>query len=98
MVWALSRIDSEAEERELRAALEGKGWTVLEGCLFNRSAYKRAMDAGLSVTETAFPSLNARARVLVESLRKTLRQTSKTILDELEEARARADQARGQAA
>jgi chromosome partitioning protein len=86
MVWALSRIDSEAEERELRAALQGEGWAVLKGCLFNRSAYKRAMDAGLSVTETAFPSLNSKAQVIIDSLQATLRQTS---LDILADAQAR---------
>jgi chromosome partitioning protein len=87
MVWALSRIDSEAEERDLRATLEGEGWAVLEGCLYNRSAYKRAMDAGLAVTETPFPSLNKKAQVLIDSLQATLR---KTTLDILADAQARA--------
>ena len=95
MVWALSRIDSETEERDLRAALEGQGWNVLKGCLFNRSAYKRAMDAGLAVTETPFPSLNKKAAVLIDSLQATLRKTS---LDILAEVQARATTAMERAA
>jgi chromosome partitioning protein len=88
LVWALSRVDSEVEERDLRQFLEGQGWRVLKGCLFNRSAYKRAMDAGYSVTETAFPSLNKKAAALIDSLHETLRQTVATIHDELRERKA----------
>ena len=80
LVWALSRIDSEAEERDLRRALEAEDWTVLRGSLHNRSAYKRAMDAGLSVTETSFPSLNAKAAVIIDSLQRKLHATSLDIL------------------
>ena len=89
LVWALSRIDSEAEERDLRRTLETEDWSVLRGCLFNRSAYKRAMDAGLSVTETNFPSLNSKASILIDSLSKKLHATS---LDILADVQARAQE------
>lgn len=75
LVWALSRIDSDSEERDLRMLLTGEGWQVLKGCLFNRSAYKRAMDSGLSVTETPFKSLNDKAGELVDSLNDALKAT-----------------------
>ena len=75
LVWAISRIDSEVEERDFRAFLRGEGWSVLDGCLFNRTGYKRAMDAGLSITETPFPSLNAKAAMLVDSLNEALKAT-----------------------
>lgn len=75
LVWALSRVDSEAEERDLRQFLNEQGWQVLKGCLFNRSAYKRAMDSGLSVTETPFKSLNEKAAELVDSLNDALKAT-----------------------
>jgi chromosome partitioning protein len=82
LVWALSRVDSDSEERELRKLLEGEGWAVLKGCLFNRSAYKRAMDAGYSVTETPFPSLNEKAEALVNSFHDVLRRTAVNVRDE----------------
>ncbi len=82
LAWALSRIDSDAEERELRTLLEGEGWAVLKGCLYSRSAYKRAMDAGLSVTETPFPTLNRKAATLIDSLNETLRRTGLALLEE----------------
>jgi len=93
LVWALSRIDSDAEERELRATLEREGWTVLKGSLSSRSAYKRAMDAGLSVTETPFPTLNRKAATLVDSLNETLRKTGLANLAEAQQGLQRREEA-----
>jgi chromosome partitioning protein len=95
LVWALSRVDSEAEERDLREFLGEAGWAVLDGCLFNRSASKRAMDAGRAVTETPFKSLNDKATELVDSLNGALKRA---VLAIYHEASARTPREQGRAA
>jgi chromosome partitioning protein len=68
LTFALNRIGTDAEEAEARAYLEEAGYSVLAGCLVERPAYRRAQNAGHSVTETRYSALNARADALIQSL------------------------------
>lgn len=68
LVFALSRTDSEAEEKAVRAYLESLNFTVLAGSLQNRAGYKAAQNNGLSVLETNFESLNDRAAEIVAAI------------------------------
>jgi len=68
LTFALNRIGTDAEESEARAYLQEAGYNVLEGCLVERPAYRRAQNGGYAVTETRFSALNARADALIQSL------------------------------
>jgi len=68
LTFALCRIDSDAEEKGTRAYLESLDYAVLPGCLPSRSGYKVAQNAGFSVLETNYPSLNRKAAELVGAL------------------------------
>lgn len=72
LAFALSRIDSDAEEKGTRLYLESQGYTVLDGCLHNRSGYKVAQNNGRSALETNFDSLNDKAAELVGAIVKRL--------------------------
>ncbi len=68
LAFALNRIGTDAEEVEARGYLKDAGYSVLDGCLFERPAYRQAQNAGHSVTETRYARLNERADVLLQSL------------------------------
>ena len=69
LAFALCRVgDSEAEIQEARNYIEQAGYPVLKGDLPERTAYRRAADAGRALTETPFDSLNARADRLAQSI------------------------------
>ncbi|CNF38310.1 ParA family protein [Yersinia enterocolitica] len=68
LVFALSRIGTDAEESEARNYLKEAGYEILDGCIFEQTAYRQAQNAGLSVTETRYKGLNARADELIQSL------------------------------
>lgn len=68
LVFALNRIGTDAEEAEARAYLEQAGYSVLNGSLFERPAYRQAQNEGRAITETRFPKLNERADALLQSL------------------------------
>jgi chromosome partitioning protein len=73
IVFALSRTgDSDAEVAEARGYLNKTGFRVAEGCLPERTAYRRASDLGQAVSETAYPSLNERAKAMFGSIIATL--------------------------
>jgi chromosome partitioning protein len=74
LAFALCRIDSEGEERATREYLTGQGYTVLEGCLYNRSGYKTAQNIGKSVLETNFESLNDKAGEIMLGILKRIRE------------------------
>ncbi|HGV3482850.1 TPA: ParA family protein, partial [Klebsiella variicola subsp. variicola] len=38
------------------------------GCLFEKPAYRKAMNSGLAVTETRYKGLNERADELIQAL------------------------------
>lgn len=68
LVFALNRIGTDAEEADARAYLTEAGYNVLAGCLVERPSYRKAQNAGRSITETQYAALNARADSLIQSL------------------------------
>lgn len=68
LVFALNRIGTDSEELDARAYLLEAGYAVLDGCLVERPAYRRAQNLGRSVTETQYAALNSRADRLIQSL------------------------------
>jgi len=68
LTFALNRIGTPTEEAEARAYISDAGYTVLDGCLLERPAYRKAQNTGHSVTETSFRNLNAKADALIQAL------------------------------
>lgn len=68
LAFALNRIGTPAEEVAARVYLQQAGYTVLDGSLRDRPAYRQAQNIGHSVTETRFSGLNERADTLIQSL------------------------------
>lgn len=68
LVFAMSRMGTQAEEEAARVFIEGAGYMVLTGCLFERPAYRQAHNRGRAVTETYYKQLNEQADVLIQSL------------------------------
>ena len=68
LVFALNHIGTPVEESEARAYIEEAGYTVLDGCLHERPAYRKAQNTGRAVTETSFRNLNEKADALIQAL------------------------------
>jgi chromosome partitioning protein len=68
LVFALSRVGTDAEEIEARAYIKQAGYTVLNGSIQERPAYRQASNVGLSITETRYPQLNKRADALIQAM------------------------------
>lgn len=68
LVFALSRVGTDAEEAEARAYVKQAGYKVLDGSIQERPAYRQASNVGLSITETRYPQLNKRADVLIQAI------------------------------
>lgn len=68
LAFALNRIGTEAEEAEARAYISEAGYDVLDGCLLERPAYRKAMNVGRAITETSYAGLNAKADALIQAL------------------------------
>lgn len=68
LAFALNRIGTAAEEADTRSYLADAGYSVLAGCLLERSAYRQAQNVGHAITETRFAGLRAQADVLIQSL------------------------------
>ncbi|MCT4709063.1 ParA family protein [Enterobacteriaceae bacterium H11S18] len=68
LVFSLSRVGTEAEEAEARAYIAESGYETLAGCLFEKPAYRQAMNSGLTVTETRYKGLNEKADELIQAL------------------------------
>lgn len=60
--------DSSAELEEAKRYIAQTGYWLLKGELPERTAYRRASDAGRAPTETGFESLNQRAGELMQSI------------------------------
>lgn len=60
--------DSTAELEEAQQYIAKAGYGMLKGSLPERTAYRRASDAGRAPTETAFDTLNTRAGDLMQSI------------------------------
>jgi chromosome partitioning protein len=68
LTFALNRIGTPAEEAEARAYIAEAGYAVLDGCLLERPAYRKAQNSGRAVTETSFQQLNTKADALIQAL------------------------------
>ena len=67
-VFALCRVMTSNEAAEARAAIGNAGFETLDGELIERPGYRQAQNIGRSPTETAYPSLNKKARQLAHSV------------------------------
>ena len=65
---ALSRIGTAAEEEAARDYIAQAGYQVLNGCTFEKPAYRMALNAGQTITETRYDGLNDRADQLMQSI------------------------------
>jgi chromosome partitioning protein len=68
LVFVLMRTGTEAEESAARVYLTEAGYSILDGSIPERPAYRRAQDAGYAVTETAYATLNKKADALIQAL------------------------------
>jgi chromosome partitioning protein len=68
LVFALSRVGTDAEEIEARAYIKQAGYAVLNGSIQERPAYRQASNVGLSITETRYLQLNKRADALIQAM------------------------------
>ena len=67
-VFALCRVMTPAEAAEARATIGDAGFETLDGELIERPGYRQAQNLGRSPTETAYASLNDKARRLAQSV------------------------------
>jgi chromosome partitioning protein len=67
-VFALCRVMTASEVTEARAVIGNAGFETLEGELVERPGYRQAQNLGRSPTETAFLSLNGKARRLARGI------------------------------
>ena len=68
MMFILNRIGTTAEEENARSYIQEAGYEVLEGCLFEKPAYRKAQNLGYSITETKYKALNEKADILIQNL------------------------------
>lgn len=68
LVFALSRVGTESEENSCREYLSEARYEVLDGCLYEKPAYRQAQNQGLSITEVAYSGLREKADTLIQSL------------------------------
>jgi chromosome partitioning protein len=66
--FALCRVLTAAEAAEARATIGAAGFETLDGELIERPGYRQAQNIGRSASETAFRSLNAKARKLARAI------------------------------
>lgn len=67
IVFALVKTTSEHQEKEAKETIESMGFSTLDGAIHMRTGYIEALDAGLALTETKYPPLNAAASILIQS-------------------------------
>jgi chromosome partitioning protein len=68
LAFSICRIGTGTEEAETRAYLAEAGYAVLNGCMMERPAYRKAQNRGYAITETPFSSLNSQADLLIQAL------------------------------
>jgi chromosome partitioning protein len=66
--FALCRVLTDSEVADARAQIDMAGFMTLDGELIERPGYRAAQNVGRSASETAFPSLNAKARKLARAI------------------------------
>ncbi len=69
IVFAMNQTtDSEADVLAARRFLENSDYDVLDGWIALSTGYSTAMDAGKSITETSFRTLNEKAEILAQAI------------------------------
>jgi len=68
LVFALSRVGTQAEENACREYLSEARYEVLDGCIYEKPAYRQAQNQGLSLTEVSYGGLRKKADTLIQSL------------------------------
>lgn len=68
LAFALSRCGGKPRTDQARDYLAQTGYSVLDGCLFEKDAYNIAFDSGRVATETSFKHLNAEAADIIRAL------------------------------
>lgn len=68
LIFAMSRMGTPVEEATAREYIRDAGYDVLDGCLYERPAYRQAHNSGRSVTETFYRNLNEQADILIQAL------------------------------
>jgi chromosome partitioning protein len=68
LVFAINHVLSEATEKATRAYFAEAGYDSLTGSIPEKPAYRQAHDTGRAITEAPYPTLKARADVLIQSL------------------------------
>ncbi len=79
LAFALNRVGSVAEESEARGYLNEAGFAVLDGCLFERVAYRIAQADGHTITETKAGGLKNKADGLLKSLIEKVLNVTKVV-------------------
>lgn len=70
MVMVLTRVGTSAQFKKAydylqRVDFNGEKMRVLSSCIYEKPAYKEAVDTGLAITETPYPSLNDSAKSVI---------------------------------
>ena len=68
LVAAVCRVLTDEEEAAARAYMQAAGYDVLDGAIFEHTAYRQAQNRGRAITETTAAKLNQRADALMEGL------------------------------
>jgi chromosome partitioning protein len=68
LVILLNCVGSDAEEAAARSFIQEAGFEALPGALLERIAYRMALNAGRSMTETNYKDLNKKAAIMLQSL------------------------------
>ena len=68
LLFALCRMQTDAEVRDCRGYLNQAGYAILEGFLPERPAYRAVQNTGHAVTEIRYRSLKRQAESLVQGI------------------------------
>lgn len=68
LVFALSRVGTESEERLCRDYIAQAGYEVLNGSIYEKPAYRQAQNQGYALTEVSYKGLKEKADTLIQSL------------------------------
>lgn len=86
IAFALCKVgDSQIQQENARRYLTEAGYDVLPGSIPLKDEYVRASDEGKALTETRFPSLNARAEEVIQAM-----------VDKISKLSAQTEKGRGQ--
>lgn len=68
LFFALSRVGTPAEEKICREYIDEAGYKTLDGCIYEKPAYRQAQNQGYALTEVSYKGLRGSADKLIQSL------------------------------